>query len=284
MKNRAAAFFPTLGKSIAVFSNPWNKRLGFTLIELMMVVAVIGVLAALLAPVLTSGLNRAQASKCQSNIRQLFIANTLYAAEHGSYVAAAPDIFGKNLVRWHGTRSSTQKPFDGTRGPLYEYLSRSDGIRSCPSFKNLRSGAAFSAFEDSCGGYGYNDRGVGSRSYYDGYNSNGVTRGMSPGSIRQPAETVMFCDTAYPQPYGSPSYLIEYSFAESYQFVSDHTPPVASGQADPTIHFRHSGRANVVWCDGHVSSEAMTVAGGGNFDRFNLGWFGPANNTLFDPH
>ena len=246
-------------------------------------IAVISVLAALLAPALTSGIDRAQASKCQSNIRQLFIANTLYAAEHGSYVAAESDIFGANLTRWHGARTSKQQPFDGKRGPLYEYLSRSDGARACPSFKNFRTGAAYSAFEDSCGGYGYNDRGVGSRVYWLGYNKEGVSNGMPPSAIREPAATVMFCDTAYPQPYSNPSYLIEYSFAEAYQFLDNQQPPAPSGQADPTVHFRHRGRANVVWCDGHVSSEPMTVAKEEKFTRFNLGWFGPPDNTLFDP-
>ena len=273
-----------VGRIKSVFSRHWKNAAGFTLVELMVVIAVIAVLAALLVPAMTAGIDRAQSVKCQSNIRQLFAANTLYAADHGSYVAAAPDVFGADLLRWHGTRSSRQKPFDGKRGPLYEYLSKSDGIRGCPSFKNYRSGASFNAFEDSCGGYGYNDRGVGSRAYWLGYNNAGVSCGISPGAIRQPASTVMFCDTAYPQPYGNPTYLIEYSFAEAYQFLDGQKPPAASGQADPTIHFRHGGRANVVWCDGHVSQETMTFSATANgFKNQNVGWFGPTNNTLFDP-
>jgi prepilin-type N-terminal cleavage/methylation domain-containing protein/prepilin-type processing-associated H-X9-DG protein len=256
---------------------------GFTLIELIVVIAIISVLAALLTPALSAGLERAQACKCQSNIRQLFLANIQYAADHGRYVAAAPDIFGKNLKRWHGVRSSMTKPFDGTRGPLYEYLSQSDGLRTCPSLKNFRSGAAFNAFEDSCGGYGYNDRGVGSRAYWHGYNTNGVLNGMPPVAIRQPTETVMFCDVAYPQPYGNPKYLIEYSFAEAYWFLDGQQPPQEAGRADPTIHFRHRGRANIVWCDGHVSSEPMTVTKEEKFTRYNIGWFGAADNKLFDP-
>ena len=274
---------PRVGRIADAFSKDWKNAEGFTLVELLVVIAVISVLAALLAPALTAGIDRAQAGKCKSNIRQLFIANTLYASDHGSYVAAAPDIFSNNLVRWHGIRTSQQKPFDGTRGPLYEYLSRSDGVRACPSFKNYRSGAASYAFEDSCGGYGYNDRGVGSRSYELGYGADGVPKGMVPSAIRQPAATVMFCDAAFAQPRGNPSYLIEYSFAEAFHFVSGTPMVLDSTPVEPSIHFRHSGKANVVWCDGHVSSEAMTVAGGGNFDRFNLGWFGERDNKLFDP-
>jgi prepilin-type N-terminal cleavage/methylation domain-containing protein/prepilin-type processing-associated H-X9-DG protein len=275
---------PRAGNIAEAFSKRWKHTSGFTLVELLVVVAVISVLAALLAPALTSGINRAQAGKCKSNIRQLYIANTLYAADHGSYVAAGPDIFGADLARWHGRRSSRQQPFDATRGPLYEYLSRCDGVRTCPSFKNFRSGAAFNAFEDSCGGYGYNDRGVGSRVYWLGYNRDGVSNGIPPSAIRQPAATVMFCDTAYPQPYGNPTYLIEYSFAEAPQFLEKQPPPLPSGPADPTIHFRHSDQANVVWCDGHVSSESMMAMNDEKFERFKLGWFGAQkDNTLFDP-
>ena len=87
----------------------------------------------------------------------------------------------------------------------------------------------------------------------------------------------MFCDAAFPQPYGSsPTYLIEYSFAESYTFPG-------GGSVQPSIHFRHNGRCNVVWCDGHVSSEKMTLSYSPEFDKFKVGWFGAANNDLFDP-
>jgi len=90
----------------------------------------------------------------------------------------------------------------------------------------------------------------------------------------------MFCDTAFPQPYGNPQYLIEYSFAESYYFVNkDSLTP-----AQPSIHFRHNARANVVWCDGHVSSERMTVEYNENYTAFQIGWFGPVDNSLFDPY
>ena len=274
--------FPRVGKKSGRFSKGWKKTAGFTLVELLVVMAVIAVLAAWLTPALVAGLDRAQSGKCQSNLRQLFVANTLYAADHGSYVAAAPDMFEENLIRWHGVRTSTRSAFNGSKGALYEYLAKNDGIRACPAFKDFRSGKAYNAFEDSCGGYGYNDRGVGSRAYCVGYNSNGMSRGMAPASIQEPASTVMFCDTAYPQPYSDPKYLIEYSLAEAYRFV-DSKEPVESDPANPTIHFRHHGKANVVWCDGHISAESMTVTGSEQFARFNLGWFGAADNKLFDP-
>ena len=282
MKRHETQIFPTIGKLAQKVSNPWKKRAGFTLVELLSVIAVIGVLAALLVPALSRGTEQARAAKCASNIRQLFVANTLYAAEHGNYVAAAPDILGANLTRWHGTRSSIRQPFDGSRGALYEYLSKCDGIRSCPSLSGFRSSAADNAFESSCGGYGYNDRGVGSQVYWHGRTERGAENGMPPSAIRDPAQTVMFCDAAFPQPYDDPRYLIEYSFAEAIHFV-DGQPPKEEGEAQPSIHFRHNARANVVWCDGHVSSETLAVTNNNAFAEWNIGWFGSADNSLFDP-
>ncbi len=74
---------------------------------------------------------------------------------------------------------------------------------------------------------------------------------------------------------GANGLLIEYSFAEPPQFAGGGTPW-------PTIHFRHRGRANVAWADGHVSSETLERTDCRSADHA-LGWFGPDDNSLFDP-
>ncbi len=256
---------------------------GFTLVEVLVVIALIAMLVALLVPAVAGGRCSGERARCAANLRELYLANRLYADDHGCYVAAAEDIMGANLHRWHGTRDTPGAPFDGSRGPLRPYLGASGAIRRCPAFVNYRDDAACGAFEAASGGYGYNDRGVGSQCYVYGFNSRGVARGMPPERIRDPARTVMFADAAFPQPYGNPSYLIEYSFAEAYYFVSASGPQESGLSASPSIHFRHGGRANVIWCDGHVSSEAMSFTAAGGFGRFRVGWFGPQDNSLFDP-
>ena len=58
-------------------------RKGFTLIELLVVIAIIAVLAAILFPILTGAKRTAQSRTCQSNLRQLALATSLYTDAYG---------------------------------------------------------------------------------------------------------------------------------------------------------------------------------------------------------
>jgi prepilin-type processing-associated H-X9-DG protein len=247
------------------------------------VIAIILILAGIILPAVQKARQHAHRVYCANNLKQLYIANTLYADDHGRYVAAAPDIFSSNLKRWHGVRSNVNQPFDGAKGPLVPYLGKSDRIRRCPSLRGANRSTDDNAFEAACGGYGYNVIGVGSTTYLHGYGEEAAALGMNPASIRKPSKTVMFCDCAFLQPYGNnPEYLIEYSFAEAYHWVFQ--PGVESGfRADPSLHFRHNGKCNVVWCDGHITCEKLETTAESHFSEWNIGWFGPADNSLFDP-
>lgn len=249
----------------------------------MVVITIIGVLATSVIHFSRVAIEGAKRARCASNLRVLFVANTAYAAEMGFYAPAAADMYAENKQRWFGYRSSTKQPFDAESGPLSIYL-EGRNFRTCPSFHP--SGG--DGFERGCGGYGYNQVGVGSRLYLDGATSSVYEEGMPPDEISDPSHTAMFCDTAYVQTVGkkgkNPGHdvLIEYSFAEPYHWVFQ-AGKESSAVSDPTIHFRHRGRANVVWCDGHISAEKMGTKSGERFTRNRLGWFGPADNSLMDP-
>lgn len=65
-----------------------KTRRAFTLVELLVVIAVIGILAALLLPVLSSAKARAQRVTCQNNQRQLDLGWQMYADENGGNLAS----------------------------------------------------------------------------------------------------------------------------------------------------------------------------------------------------
>jgi len=261
--------------------NSTRKRHGFTLVELLVVIGIVAMLMGILLPALGKARDAAKMTQCASNIRQLFAAVSLYVNDnHGFCPPAHYDFITKNLHRWCGTRTTISGEFDFSGSPIRKYLA--DGaVRRCPS---LEVPDAPDAFEKSSGGYGYNNTYIGSSTGVPRasagvvglfqYESRVVNLPAKLSMLRKSSETIIFTDSAIANPN-----LIEYSFIES--------PGSSGGSKSPSIHFRHRGKANVGWGDGHVSSETLAWTAdrnvyGAENARFNLAFFGPRNDSLFD--
>lgn len=68
--------------------NRTSRNRGFTIIELLTVIAIIAVLAAILFPVAATVREQARASSCMSNLHQLWVAVNVYKQDEGGYPPA----------------------------------------------------------------------------------------------------------------------------------------------------------------------------------------------------
>lgn len=70
-------------------SNIDLSRAGFTLIEVMIVVVILGVMAGLAVPVYTSTMEQSRGNEAQVDLNTIYLAEKIYKGNNGSYLAIA---------------------------------------------------------------------------------------------------------------------------------------------------------------------------------------------------
>lgn len=102
-----------------------GRRRAFTLVELLTVIAVIGILAAILIPVTSKVRASARRTGCASNLRQIGVGIQLYAEEHKNTLPYVydPNASDENFF-WYNTVSLAM-------GLDHDAWLRTDGVFTC---------------------------------------------------------------------------------------------------------------------------------------------------------
>lgn len=257
---------------------------GFTLVELLVVVAIISVLVSILVPVVGNSLQDARRVVCATNIKEIGSAVNAYTrANNDSY----PTVRSKTnpQVRW----ITLLGPYIG--GSVVD-----PNIESLPSNGNMIISNAFRCPNIAASKYQLppgKNRGDYARTGSYGYNwmtfgpfapqATGLQRygPVARSQIAKPAQTILVGDS-----FGDAAMT-----GQPHAYTLD--PPVAlqgrwgdSGSglqcpADP----RHGGQFNAVFADGNVRSLTMTQAGYDNEDPTAVGGTGDPSlwNGFYDP-
>lgn len=146
-----------------------KSRPGFTLVEMLVVIAIFALLAVISMPILGRTRAKGQQAACMSNLHQLGIAVMSYANDHEGYL---PYAAYSSSIRWH----TKLAPYIGVKGVGVELQDQS--VWSCPS-----------TIKNTWMGYGWNYNGVG--------HSPQMPRGGPTSYVHGKQDLVLLADVRY---------------------------------------------------------------------------------------
>jgi prepilin-type processing-associated H-X9-DG protein/prepilin-type N-terminal cleavage/methylation domain-containing protein len=241
----------------------------FTLVELLVVVAIVAMLSAMLLPGLGQAKQRARSTICLSNLRQMGIAAQGYLNTHQGYFPIAyysenkPGLFIS--YAWDFTTIRDWNA-DSTRvvpGVLWEGSTNPE-IHQCPSFESGHNWLA-----DPFTGYNYNT------SYIGHGQCEAIPAPARIIAIRYPDQCALFGDGEYA------------AGANKFMRAPWRNPGDAqfSGRFAGTQGYRHLGKTNAAFCDGHAESRSQRYTETYPADQAHIapgtGFLSP-DNSLYD--
>jgi len=233
---------------------------GFSMVELLVIVAVIAIVMMLLLPALQRAKNKGLDIVCMSNLMQFGKAGHMYWGDNdGRAFPYRDEQLEDGDVYWFGwlqRGAEGERRFDTTKGALHQYIVGT-GVEVCPRldfindrFKLKATGAAY--------GYGYNLHLAG------GMNGSPVLIS----SLASPSTTAFLADAAQVNTFQAPASK-ENPMIEEFYYVNSR---------EKTAHFRHSEKVCVVFGDGSVSLNEF--ADGSIDDRMPDQWIGRLPSTM----
>jgi len=216
---------------------------GFTLLELLVVIGIIAVLAALLLPVLSAAQDRGKSAACKNNLRQIGLLMWLYADEFKRYPFGGADYYNGIDPAW-----STFVPGDNTNR------------LACPSLRMAGHTNVASA-KRNIAGYGFNYNGTSPGVWGMPSNSaerpfglglieqparSGELAGLPTGKVAVPADLIALTDSRY-YSVGAAGDVAGETIVGPWNFGSGRM-----ALSHPWPSRRHNRGANGVFCDGHI--------------------------------
>ncbi len=214
---------------------------GFTLTEILIVLAIVGIIAAMLLPVFAQVREKGRQATCQSNLKQIAAAVSMYVQDSDEMMPQWGGSFAPNrYITW------LLDPYLKTQ---VAGSSARHGVWICPS----RSAASN---EDNSYGYNYLVLGnttAATEPYLARYKTPALLS-----TLEQPAQTVAFTDAIdlVRPPYGVqienfPDTVGSWHHSGNYAVVPQTSGAWVKGDSQ--------ARVNVLWADGHVKSLSRAV-------------------------
>jgi len=222
----------------------FSARSAFTLIELLTVIAIIGILAAILIPTVGRVRESARSIQCGSNMRQITMALRLYAQDNRNFFPAASgrDVNGVSLLWTKEIRSYL--PLQGTASTAKEHP-----VFVCPtaSYNGATGSALSSTYTVTAAMLGPSPSGV------LGRNSQSA-RSVSSIDSSRISRIPLLVEGKASNPTSTT--------AQSNFSWANIQPDLASGApATMTfLDFRHSSKMNIAYLDGSVRISDVTSA------------------------